>query len=183
MLLDGPWLYRVDPTDAGLAQRFYSQTGVAGWSHATVPSAWNVGDTARASSARSPGTARTSACPRASRALAWIARFESVNFRATMWLNGRKLGDHVGGYVPFELDLPNVDTAAASTASSCASTTAARCPRRLSQPIPATGWWNYGGMQREVSLRTVDRVDVADVLVSRSCRARAARRPSRPARR
>ena len=33
----------------------------------------------------------------------WVLRFESVNYRATVWLNGRRLGRHTGGYLPFEL--------------------------------------------------------------------------------
>ena len=35
----------------------------------------------------------------------WIIRFESVNYRATVWLNGRKIGTHAGAYLPFEFDL------------------------------------------------------------------------------
>ena len=36
----------------------------------------------------------------------WTARFESVNYRVTVWLNGRSLGTHEGAYLPFELRLP-----------------------------------------------------------------------------
>ena len=35
----------------------------------------------------------------------WIIRFESVNYRATVWFNGREIGTHAGAYVPWELDL------------------------------------------------------------------------------
>ena len=31
-------------------------------------------------------------------------RFEGVNYRSTVWLNGRRIGSFVG-YFPFELDL------------------------------------------------------------------------------
>ena len=59
--------------------------------------------------------------------------------------------------------------AGASTASSCASTTAARRATRAARPgeipVPPGGWWNYGGLLREVSLRAVDRVDIEDVQV------------------
>ena len=34
--------------------------------------------------------------PRASRASKWVLRFESVNYRARVWLNGKPLGTHVG---------------------------------------------------------------------------------------
>ena len=41
---------------------------------------------------RSAGTARTSSCPTATPALAWAVRFESVNYRARVWLNGKPVG-------------------------------------------------------------------------------------------
>ena len=60
--------------------------------------------------------------------------------------------------------------AAASTGSSCASTTAASRPtsrpRRLAADgVPTGGWWNYGGLLREVYLRKIDRVDFNSVQV------------------
>ena len=39
------------------------------------------------------GTARTSRPP-AGAATDWVLRFESVNYRATVWLNGRRVGSH-----------------------------------------------------------------------------------------
>ena len=108
-LLDGAWLVRLDPTDAGLAQRLYAQRTTDGWSTTTVPSAWNAGDDSPTSFLGSVAWYRKDfRLPSRARALAWIARFESANYRATVWLNGRQLGSHVSGYVPFELDLPNV---------------------------------------------------------------------------
>ena len=38
----------------------------------------------------------------------WIVRFESVNYDATVWLNGRQIGTHAGAYLPFEFDLKGV---------------------------------------------------------------------------
>jgi Glycosyl hydrolases family 2, TIM barrel domain/Glycosyl hydrolases family 2, sugar binding domain/Glycosyl hydrolases family 2 len=168
-LLDGPWLMRMDPGDAGLAERLYAQRSTDGWTAATVPSAWNAGDDSPESFLGSVAWYRKDfRLPSRDRALAWIARFESVNYRATVWLNGRKLGDHVSGYVPFELDLPNVarrgvnrlvvrvdDRRPAADPSGAAGEV----------PVPPGGWWNYGGILREVSLRAVDRVDVEDVQV------------------
>ena len=41
--------------------------------------------------------------PRASKDSKWVLRFESVNYRARVWLNGKPIGTHVGAYLPFEL--------------------------------------------------------------------------------
>jgi len=168
-LLGGTWLMRMDPTDTGVAQRLYAQRTTDGWSTATVPSAWNAGDYGAPSFNGSVAWYRKDfRLPLHARTLAWIVRFESVNYRATVWLNGRRLGAHTGGYLPFELDLKGAD------------------PRRVNRlvvrvdnrriggdpsgapsdrPVPPGGWWNYGGLLREVSLRAVDRVDVEDVQV------------------
>jgi beta-glucuronidase len=35
-------------------------------------------------------------------------RFGSVNYRATVWLNGVLLGEHEGGHLPFEFDVPTL---------------------------------------------------------------------------
>ena len=43
--------------------------------------------------------------PSAARGLAWIVRFESVNYRTRVWLNGKPIGKHRGAYLPFELRL------------------------------------------------------------------------------
>lgn len=168
-LLGGSWLMRLDPADAGLAQRLYAQSGTDGWTATTVPSAWNARDDSPASFAGSVAWYRKDfRLPSRDRALAWIARFESANYRATVWLNGRRLGGHVSGYVPFELDLPNVARKGVNrlvvrvdNRRPAADPTGA--PGEI--PVPPGGWWNYGGLLREVSLRAVDRVDIEDVQV------------------
>ena len=59
-------------------------------------------------------------------ALTWVVRFESVNYRSRVWLNGKPIGTNRGAYLPFELRLPAAcSSAAAPTASSSASTAAA----------------------------------------------------------
>ncbi|HXE46656.1 MAG TPA: glycoside hydrolase family 2 TIM barrel-domain containing protein [Conexibacter sp.] len=168
-LLGGTWLMRTDPADAGLAQRLYAQTSTDGWSPTAVPSAWNAADDSSASFLGSVAWYRKDfRLPASAKALAWIMRFESVNFRATVWLNGRQLGTHVGGYVPFELDLPSLSRRGVNRL-------VVRVDDRRAQndpsgapgetPQPPGGWWNYGGLLREVSIRAVDRVDVENVQV------------------
>jgi beta-glucuronidase len=163
-LLGGSWLVRLDPTDTGLAQRLYGQRATDGWSTTTVPSAWNAGSEDQTSFLGSVAWYRKDfRLPSRDRALAWIARFESVNYRATVWLNGRRVGTHVSGYVPFELDLPNVvrrgvNRLVVRVDNRRPANDPIGAPGEV--PWPPGGWWNYGGILREVSLRSVDRVDI-----------------------
>src|SRR5918998_1570431 len=34
----------------------------------------------------------------------YVLRFESVNHKASVWIDGRPMGEHVGTYLPFEID-------------------------------------------------------------------------------
>jgi beta-glucuronidase len=173
-LLGGTWLVRLDPADTGIAERLYAQRTTDGWTTTIVPRAWNTGDDSQAGWLGSVAWYRKDfRLPSRDRALAWIARFESVNYRATVWLNGGQLGRHVSGYVPFELDLPNVarrgvNRLVVRVDNRRPPTDPIGAPGEI--PVPPGGWWNYGGILREVSLRAVDRVDVENVQVQSQLR-------------
>lgn len=75
--------------------------------------------------------------------------FGAVNYRADVYLNGKKLGMHKGGFTPFNFEIPagllkeknnflvvKVDN------------------KRYADEVPTlnTDWWNYGGITRNVCL-------------------------------
>ena len=80
----------------------------------------------------------------------WIVRFESVNYDATVWLNGRKIGHHDVAYLPFELATARACTRASTRL--VVRVDDRRGPGAL-PPGPSGGWWNFGGINREVYLR------------------------------
>ena len=91
----------------------------------------------------------------------WIVRFESVNYDATVWLNGRRIGRHDGAYLPFEFSLKGVRAGVNRLVVRVDDRrTGASLP-----PGPSGGWWNFGGIQREVYLRSVHRADMSVVQV------------------
>ncbi len=168
-LLGGTWLYRPDPSDSGIAQGWAEQSDTTGWGMVTVPNSFNAGDFSTGSMQGSVGWYRRDfIAPDAAFApyvrredRRWIVRFESVNYRATVWLNGHLLGRHAGAYLPFEFDLgalkPGIDRLVVRVDSR-------RLPTDL-PPGPGGGWWNFGGVLREVYLRPVQRVDIARAAV------------------
>jgi beta-glucuronidase len=169
-LLGGPWLFRSDPANVGESQRWFGNlASTGGWASVTVPNAWNAGDLSKASMTgsvgwyrrdfRLPSTAFARYVRRAYRF--WIVRFESANYRATVWLNGRRIGTHTGAYLPFELDLKGLRSGV--------NRLIVRVDDRRTKgdlpPGPGGGWWNYGGLLREVYVRSVQGVDVSQVQV------------------
>lgn len=165
-LLGGQWLYRADPGDAGVSRGWgRAGPGTAGWSPVRVPSSYNAGDFSPASMAGSVGwyrrdfTLPAGAFPRyvPARFQRWIVRFESVNYDATVWLNGRRIGHHDGAYLPFEFALGGVHSGVNRIVIRVDDR---RNPGSLPRG-PGGGWWNFGGLQREVYLRAVARADIS----------------------
>jgi len=166
-LLDGPWLFRRSPSDA--------------WTEVSVPYAWNATDESAASMRGSVGWYRKDfRLPSAPKGSSWIVRFESVNYRATVYLNGHVIGKHEGGYIPFELDLARHLKRGTNSlmvrADSRRNLNTMPVLKTTSTGIPSSGWWNYGGILREVYLRRVNKVDMQDLLARPQlpCRACAA---------
>jgi beta-glucuronidase len=87
--------------------------------------------------------------------------FESVNYRATVWLNGHQLGTHTGAYLPFEFALRWLRRGV--------NRLVVRVDNRRTPadfpPGPGGQWWNYGGILDAVYLRPVSRADLALVQI------------------
>jgi beta-glucuronidase len=169
-LLGGTWLLRLDQGNVGVSQGWWRDVASTdGWSPVSVPNAYNAGDLSQASmngyvawyrrDFTIPAGAFASYVPNADRH--WIIRFESVNYSATVWLNGHELGTHAGAYLPFELDLKHLRKGVNRLVVRVNNQrTAADLP-----PGPGGGWWNYGGLLREVYLRAVQTADLEQVQV------------------
>ena len=163
-LLGGQWLFRMDPNDEGLAAGWAADPAADAWSAVTIPNAWNGQDLSEAGMAGGVGWYRRDFKLRAGSATtAWVARFESVNYRATVFLNGTEIGAHEGASVPFEVILPRELLAADNRLVVRVDS------RRVFTDLPpgpnGGGWWNYGGILREVYLRRIDQVDIEELKV------------------
>ncbi|MCW2959020.1 MAG: hypothetical protein JWP18_1823 [Solirubrobacterales bacterium] len=171
-LMDGQWLFLLDPQEVGLTQRYKDETSTSGWLPTTVPNAWNATDESLESFQGTVGWYRKDfKLPDAAKALSWVVRFESVNYRSQIWLNGKPLGTNRGAYLPFELRLPSSALKRTGTNRLVVRVENKRFaydfpPSGLSVAgAPTGGWWNYGGLLREVYLRKVDRLDFSTVIV------------------
>lgn len=88
--------------------------------------------------------------------------FGAVNYKADVYLNGRKLGTHIGGFTPFNFEIPDslllpkgnflvvkVDN------------------KRGKEEVPTlnTDWWNYGGITRDVNIVEVPQNFIQDYFI------------------
>jgi hypothetical protein len=167
-LMDGTWLFKLDNHQSGPQL----ESGTAGWKQVTVPNAWNAGDDSVASFLGGVGWYRKDfRFPKASKAASWVVRFESVNYRSKIWLNGNPIGKNRGAYLPFEIRLP-----AGLIRRGRVNHLVIRVDSRRKQTDfppsglsivgkPTGGWWNYGGLLREVYLRKINDIDFNTVAV------------------
>ncbi len=75
----------------------------------------------------------------------------AANYRSHVWVNGKRLCDHEGGFTPFDCEATQVLHSGSNFVVIAVDST------RLVDGIPALNydWYNYGGLTRDVSLITV----------------------------
>jgi beta-glucuronidase len=77
-----------------------------------------------------------------------FVHFGAANYQADVYLNGRKLGRHVGGFTPFAFEVTSLLKPADNSLVVKVDNT--RHPDAV--PTVNTDWWNYGGLTREVAI-------------------------------
>ena len=87
--------------------------------------------------------------------------FGAVNYEAHVYLNGKKLGMHKGGFTPFQFDVTDKLAKGRNVVVVKADNT------RHQDEIPTvnTDWWNYGGITRDVLLAELPATYIADYKV------------------
>lgn len=74
--------------------------------------------------------------------------FDAVNYQADVYLNGKKLGIHIGGFTPFNFEV----TTLLKAKDNFLIVKVDNKRRRDGVPALNTDWWNYGGITRDVKL-------------------------------
>lgn len=178
-LLDGTWRFHADPHRRGNGAAYSLGRG-GGWRPVTVPNAWNAHDLSPKSMGGGNVWYRKDFRLPHVGASGWLVRFESVRYRARVWLNGRFIGEHEGAYLPWELHLVGLRRGVNHLAVQVNNKqhSSDLPPGKLSLVgSPSGGWWNWGGILRDVYLRRVQGgIDIAQaqVLPRLTCRTCAA---------
>lgn len=158
MALTGAWVMAIDRDDAG--RRGGWQDGGFGGERVTVPRVANAGQVTGEAGRRafkgSIAWYRTTLTAPATGSYA--LRFESVHHRASVWLDGHLLGQHTGAYLPFEFNL-RLRGGARHTLVVRADY---RSPTKMKRDGWHRAWFNWGGINREVTLRPLKRSTLED---------------------
>jgi beta-glucuronidase len=87
--------------------------------------------------------------------------FAAANYQATVYLNGQKLGEHTGGFTPFDFEITDKVNDGNNFI-----VVAVNDTRRVSGvPALSTDSWNYGGLTRDVSIIEVPQIFIHDYFV------------------
>jgi beta-glucuronidase len=142
--LDGMWNTIIDPYESGISSRFYenrkpaSKTDLVEYDFdrspkLKVPGDWNSQDQKLLFYEGVMWYQRSFSYQKKSNKRVFLY-FGAVNYLSRVWLNGAKLGEHVGGYTPFNFEVTD------------------QIKEGDGVPSIHTDWWNYGGITRSVKL-------------------------------
>jgi hypothetical protein len=108
MALDGSWQFQIDPRGN------QEVTAIQEWRTAQVPLPWQAQfeDLRHTSGVgwyrRSLTLDQIPDMASGNEAQSLLLGFGAVDYLATVWVNGQRIGEHEGGYLPFEFDISGV---------------------------------------------------------------------------
>src|SRR5580704_190565 len=90
-----------------------------------------------------------------------FVHFGAANYQASVYLNGEELGQHEGGFTPFDFEI--TDRIRAQDNFLILRVNDTRAKEQV--PTVNTDWWNYGGITRPVALVEVPETFIQDYSV------------------
>ena len=91
----------------------------------------------------------------------YLLYFAAVSYEAHVYVNGKKVGMHRGGFTPFQFDV----TALLKDGENFVVVKADNTRKKEAIPTIATDWWNYGGITRDVYLTELPKTYIRDYKV------------------
>ncbi|MDR1682355.1 MAG: beta-glucuronidase [Candidatus Symbiothrix sp.] len=88
----------------------------------------------------------------------YILYFGAANYDTKVYVNGQKMGEHIGGYTPFNFDI----TDAIKSGNNFVIVKVDNKRHRDNVPTVNMDWWNYGGITRDVLLCEVPETYIED---------------------
>jgi len=169
--LNGTWRVIIDPYETGLGARYYENrkpkdkqdlveydfdsTGTL-----DVPGDWNSQRETLLFYEGPVWYERSFSYNRTAAARTFLY-FGAANYHARVYLNGKPVGEHEGGFTPFNFEISND----VRDGDNFVVVEVNNARRGDSVPALNTDWWNYGGLTRDVSIVEVPAVFIQDYFV------------------
>jgi len=165
--LNGVWHAIIDPYETGLRARFYenatSETGgpieynFERSETLNMPGDWNT-QKERLLFYEGPVWYRRTFSYKRSEHTRTFIYFGAANYFARVYLNGKPLGEHEGGFTPFNFE------ASSTLVDGDNSLVVEVNNTRRAEGVPSlnTDWWNYGGLTRDVVFIDVPETYIRD---------------------
>ncbi len=166
--LDGRWHYIIDPYKTGEGSKFYlnrkqqSKSELIEYDFSAaptlqVPGDWNSQDEKLL---YYEGTVWYEhdfyVQPKTGKR--YFLNFGAVNYEAHVYLNGKELGKHIGGFTPFQFEVTNL----LQSGNNFIVVEADNTRHKESVPTLNFDWWNYGGITRDVVLAEMNATFIND---------------------
>lgn len=91
----------------------------------------------------------------------FFLHFAAVNYKAEVYLNGSKIGEHEGGFTPFQFEVTDLLKGGENSLIVKVNN------QRMKDGIPGLGfdWFNYGGITRDVDLIETPKTYIKDYFI------------------
>jgi len=87
--------------------------------------------------------------------------FGAVNYHAIVFLNGERIGEHIGGFTPFNFEI----TSKVKDGENFIVVYVNNERKKEGVPTLKTDWWNYGGITRSVKLIETSKTLIQDYFI------------------
>jgi beta-glucuronidase len=169
--LNGTWRIIVDPDESGLSARFYEnrkpqdkrdlvEYDFDASPTLSVPGDWNS-QRADLLFYEGPVWYKRSFLYHKREHTRTFLHFGAANYFARVYLSGAKLGEHEGGFTPFDFEI----TKSVREGDNFVVVEVNNARRAEAVPSLNTDWWNYGGLTREVDLIEVPDTFIRDYFI------------------
>ena len=160
--LHGVWSFALDPMDTGEKEKWYQSTKPSQswnkwevWDNVEVPHCFSADPRYKYFN----GTVwyRKSFRWQADAGKRTILHFDAVYYECSVWINDKKVGEHEGGYTPFQFDISDQLKAGENLIAIRVNNDTWRHgtipgPKEKGPNTSVPGWLNYGGITRPVYL-------------------------------
>ncbi|MBD3350913.1 MAG: hypothetical protein GF364_05445 [Candidatus Lokiarchaeota archaeon] len=157
--LNGDWKYKIDVQDIGIEKKWWEPVNIENnmkdLSSIKIPSCWNTIDKLE----KYEGIVwffKTLELGSYDSTKDLLIKFKAANYYTTVWVDGNKIGENEGGFLPFQFPIESKLLKSSSIHHMALRVENIRKKNRI--PGISFDWYNWGGIYRDVDLFILDKL-------------------------